>query len=107
MAIKSNYDNLPLSKLTLEGSHFNIDDIKVMKVFNDRQDTVIKEMLNKQKKSIFLSLDNLTLRVEELNTMAKENRGLIKDLQNRLTEVEIKLKEHLGKNGGPFLDKVA
>jgi methyl-accepting chemotaxis protein len=117
---KDNYKNLPLSKLTLEGSNFNINDIKVLKVFNDRQDQIIKQyisdtydlhaklicdavrgMLNEIKDELILihaEIKEIRTDLGDLHSIAGENRRFINELrkvtddhESRIDEIEKRL----------------
>ena len=106
MAEKDNYENLPLSEKTLEGSRFNIDDLKIMKVLNDRQDEVIKQyisatydlhaklicdavkdMLNEIK----LELSKIHLEMREIRIEIRDINLDIENLTNRIADHEFRI----------------
>jgi len=108
MIKKDNYGNLPLSKKTLEGSGFNINDLKVLKILNDRQDEVIKQyisdtydlhaklicdavkdMLNEIK----LELSKIHLEMKEIRIEIRDINLDIENLINRIADHELRISE--------------
>lgn len=110
---KDNYGNLPLSKLTLEGSNFNINDIKILKVFNDRQDQItekyisdtydihatiicesVREMLNEIKveiKLIHADIKDIKADLGILHSIANENKRHITELRKVTEDHELRI----------------
>lgn len=79
---KNNYDNLPLTKLTLAGSNFNVNDIKILKVFNDRQDQLTKEYISDvYDKHAKLICDTVKGMLDEIKTDLKLVHAELKDIK--------------------------
>lgn len=106
MAEKDNYENLPLSEKTLEGSRFNIDDLKIMKVLNDRQDEVIKQYISdtydthacliigevrKMLDEIKLELNKIHLEIREIRIEIRDINLDIENLTNRIADHEFRI----------------
>ena len=85
MAKKNNYDNLPLTKVTLEGSNFNIDDLKVLKVLMDRQDIVTKQYIS----DVYDT--HATLIIGEVRKMLEEIKTELESIHGELHAIKLDL----------------
>ncbi len=115
-----NYDNIPLSKKTLEGMSLNIDDQAFIKRLFDRQDEVtkqyisdtydlhaklicdaVKSMLDDFKlelKSIHLDIKEMKTDLKALHLIADQNKSNIDTIKNSLLKHEArisKIEKHL------------
>jgi predicted DNA-binding transcriptional regulator len=92
---KSNYDNLGISKKTLEGSGINIDQLKIYKLLNDRQDRIIisevKKLLSEQNREIFARLNKIDIKIGDIN---KEIIEIHRQLAIHEKDIS-KIKKHL------------
>ena len=117
MKEESNYENLPLSEITLTGSNFNIDDLKVLKALNDRQDEVtfeflkdtydhhaklicdeVRNMITEQNKTICKKIDEQNKVIQKIQQLLPDIQEELRDHASRLTKLESEvrriLKEH-------------